>query len=198
MNVGVNRCRRLAKFGVLLGFTRALPFLFLAANKLAAAEISQQQLGSSSVELILLNGVIEPEDTSTFLSAIAAHEKGVVVLNSEGGAVLPALEMGKRLRIKQLATAVPENALCASACALMWLAGSPRLMAEGAKIGFHAAYIRKNGALLESGTGNALIGAYPNILSSEPPLTRTAHPYRSAAANARRRRRRRGRSWSGA
>ena len=33
-------------------------------------------------------------------------------------------------------------------------------MAEGAKIGFHAAYIRKNGALLESGTGNALVGAY--------------------------------------
>ncbi len=134
--------------------------LFWPTGRLGAAEISNQQLGSSEIGLVTLNGVIGPEDASAFASAIGSHQKAVVVLNSEGGAVLPALEMGKRLRIKGLATAVPQNALCASACALLWLAGSPRFMGQGAKIGFHAAYIRKNGALLENGTGNALIGAY--------------------------------------
>ena len=72
--------------------------------------------------------------------------------------------MGKTIRLKGFATAVPENALCASACALIWLAGNPRFIGEGAHIGFHASYIDRNGTLAESGVANALVGAYLNQL----------------------------------
>ena len=54
-------------------------------------------------------------------------------------------------------TAVPDGAACASVCGLIWLAGSPRLLAASSKIGFHAAY-REDGS--ESGQANALVGAY--------------------------------------
>ena len=37
-------------------------------------------------------------------------------------------------------------------------------MAPGAKIGFHAAYVREGNALIEKGVANALIGAYLNTL----------------------------------
>jgi hypothetical protein len=56
------------------------------------------------------------------------------------------------------------NTLCASACALMWLAGNPRYIGKGAHIGFHAVYIERGGKLMESGMGNALVGAYLNQL----------------------------------
>src|SRR5262249_34844701 len=51
---------------------------------------------------------------------------------------------------------------CASACALAWLGGTPRIMATNAQVGFHAAYIIRGGQPLETGGGNALVGAYLN------------------------------------
>jgi hypothetical protein len=49
---------------------------------------------------------------------------------------------------------------CASACALMWLAGSPRGAFENSKVGFHAAYRTDGKTTIEDGTGNAYVGAY--------------------------------------
>jgi hypothetical protein len=46
----------------------------------------------------------------------------------------------------------------------VWLAGAHRYAEDDSHIGFHASYINKDGALLESGVGNALVGAYLNQL----------------------------------
>jgi hypothetical protein len=73
---------------------------------------------------------------------------------------LGTLEIGESIRLKAFTTFVPENARCASACALAWLGGVQRYMAPGAQIGFHAAYNAKSGQ--ETGVGNALVGAYLN------------------------------------
>ena len=48
--------------------------------------------------------------------------------------------------------------MCASACALAWLGGIPRLMGANTHIGFHAAYNPRSGQ--EAGVANALVGAY--------------------------------------
>ncbi len=55
-------------------------------------------------------------------------------------------------------TLVPDNASCASACAIAWLGGTTRYMAAKARIGFHAAFYKNTGQ--EAGVGNALIGSY--------------------------------------
>src|SRR5579864_4304561 len=119
----------------------------------------------SDFDLIGLHGDIKPEDVATFRSAADAGGKAVVVLDSGGGAALAGIEMGKLIHLKHFATFVPEDTLCASSCALMWLAGNPRLIAPGGAVGFHAVYISQgDGKLMTSGSGNALVGAYLNQL----------------------------------
>lgn len=58
------------------------------------------------------------------------------------------------------------NSVCASGCALIWLAGSPRCMSSSAQIGFHAAYLMNapSGLPEVSSSANAVIGAYLNAL----------------------------------
>jgi hypothetical protein len=80
--------------------------------------------------------------------------KVTVHLESPGGALIPALQIGEYVRLKGWSTFVPDE--CYSACASIWLAGVPRTMPPQARIGFHAASV--NGE--EKGRGNALVGAY--------------------------------------
>lgn len=132
--------------------------LFTGTSEAAVIQKLHKQPGSP--ELILVSGVIQPNDDVLFNQIAATSSQAVVLLNSEGGSVLPALEIGKSIRLRGFATAVASDTLCASACALTWLAGAPRLAGEKANIGFHAAYIVTNGSARESGVGNALVGAY--------------------------------------
>jgi hypothetical protein len=91
---------------------------------------------------------------------VAKVRHGLVVFGSPGGATIAALQMGQNIRLHRFATFVAPGSFCASACALAWLAGMPRVMQENSRIGFHAAFTEKNGEKRESGLGNALVGAY--------------------------------------
>jgi hypothetical protein len=84
------------------------------------------------------------------------------VLNSPGGSALAGIEIGKAIRLKGLATVVPESSICASACAIAWLGGTPRFMSRGARVGFHAAFDKTNGEA--SSAANAAVGAFLNQL----------------------------------
>src|SRR5215813_8454941 len=55
-------------------------------------------------------------------------------------------------------TFVPGDRTCASACALIWVAGRLRTVGDTPQIGFHAAYDADTGR--ESGAANAVVGAY--------------------------------------
>ena len=59
---------------------------------------------------------------------------------------------------------MPDGASCAVACALAWLGGTRRFMGEDRSVGFHAAYVLKSYGPIESGSGNAILGAYLNQL----------------------------------
>jgi hypothetical protein len=134
--------------------------LFLPSiNAALGAQIGRK--AGSDFDLIGLQGEIKSEDVATFRSVASASGKAVIVLDSGGGAALAGIEMGKLIHLKHFATFVPEDTLCASSCALMWLAGNPRLIAPGGTVGFHAVYIPQgDGTLMTSGSGNALVGAY--------------------------------------
>ncbi|UDL90192.1 hypothetical protein LGH82_01995 [Mesorhizobium sp. PAMC28654] len=134
----------------------------LLAGHASAAVIQKRPQALGSPDLITVTGIIEPNDDLQFSQIAATTGQAIVLLDSEGGSVLPALEIGRAIRLKGFATAVASETLCASACALTWLAGSPRLAGEQAKLGFHASYIVNNGVASETGVGNALIGAYLN------------------------------------
>lgn len=119
---------------------------------------------ASGMDIIAVTGVLNVGDEAIFRNVAAASDKAFVVLDSEGGAVKTGLEIGRVIRLKGFGTAVGPDSLCASACALTWLAGSPRILERTSKLGFHAAYVVTNGKASESGVGNALVGAYLNQL----------------------------------
>ena len=126
----------------------------------ATINISFQDYPNSSLRAIIINGELEYGDEKKFYMETASIDRAVIFLNSPGGNVLAAMEIGRIIRLKHYTTSVIAKDLCASACALIWLAGENRFLEDGAALGFHAAFIEKDGRLLEKGVANALIGRY--------------------------------------
>jgi hypothetical protein len=142
-----------------------ISILILFISKFSsAALITKEQTSDPNFHFITVSGAIEPEDGIKFNRIVSEVKNGFVVLDSPGGAVLSGLEIGRLIRNKKLMTGVPSSTLCASSCALIWLAGATRYAEESSMVGFHAAYVIRNGKQVETGVGNALIGAYLNEL----------------------------------
>ena len=185
--------------------TKRLGVRWLAQLILALATFVQSPLANSAeilidrtsdIAIITITGELQPGDHLRFIKTVLPVERGIVVLGSEGGNLLAGIEIGKAIRLKDLATYVPDDILCASACALAWLGGTQRFMAANAKIGFHAAFRIQNGSPTESGLGNALVGAYLNSLGlSQGPgtaITSLKPQINSITRNAEKRRPRQG------
>jgi hypothetical protein len=139
--------------------TRAIwtVLLFLSSIHVAvAAEIARE--AGNPADVIMLQGKIENEDAAQFQTAAAASGKAIIVLDSRGGSLPAGLAMGTMIYQKHFATFVPPDTACLSACALMWLAGNPRIIAPGGAVGFHAAYFEEDGSV--SAQANAMIGYY--------------------------------------
>ncbi|MAM35517.1 MAG: hypothetical protein CMH28_10635 [Micavibrio sp.] len=129
-----------------------------------ASEIFTGPIPHTSSNYIVISGEIRPNDEIRFNQIAQNISNGVVVLASPGGSVIPALEIGKIISERGFKTMVPDNTLCASSCALIWIAGKEKFLDDSSVLGFHAAHIFKEGIAYESGVGNALIGAYLNDL----------------------------------
>ncbi|WP_156412392.1 hypothetical protein [Bosea sp. Root483D1] len=130
-----------------------------------AADISAIPGTNGGPAIILVRGDLASGDDKAFANVALAHSSAVVILNSNGGLLLPGLEIGKAIRLKGFATVVPDGFQCASACALAWLAGSPRFLSPNGRVGFHAAYLESDGRRMPTSTGNALVGACLNQLN---------------------------------
>lgn len=136
----------------------------VCAPSIQAAEIELHK-GDDGFDIISLEGEIVAGDDEKFKQLALSSDSAVVIMSSDGGALLPALEIGRTIQIKGFATYVPDDTTCTSACALIWLAGSKRLLASTARIGFHASYRDRNGNLEEVGLGNAMVGRYITLLN---------------------------------
>jgi hypothetical protein len=128
--------------------------------------------------IVLVEGRLESGDDVKFRNQVGRLTRAVVDFNSDGGDLRAGIAIGKIIRLKSFATTVLEGQRCASACALAWLGGSPRYMGRTALVGFHAAYIKKEGLPSESGVGNALVGSYLTQIG----LSETAVVYITQAA----------------
>lgn len=142
-------------------------YIFLAlmgcAFSTSAADMVREP-SHDGVDIVSVRGTFEEGDDARFRKLAATIDRAVVVLDSGGGNLQAGLEIGRAIKLRGFATAVPPSSLCASACALAWLAGSPRLLDATSKLGFHAAYRIVDGKPSESGSANAVVGAYLNQL----------------------------------
>lgn len=126
----------------------------------SAATILAAPVGSQEQGAIIVSGTLQPGDDEIFSKRLMQFPKGIVVLQGDGGDLQAAIKIGTAIRLKNYATLVPSDSNCASACAVAWLGGAPRVMEDGSQIGFHAAYVALNGHTTEVGPANALLGAY--------------------------------------
>jgi hypothetical protein len=107
---------------------------------------------------IFITGRIEHVDFEKFVNATKnIRGKATVLLNSGGGDLDAGLKIGRLIKKKRWSTTVVSGK-CTSVCGLIWLAGSPRSISPGAKVGFHQAYYKDNGGLTPS--HQAIVGAY--------------------------------------
>ena len=124
-----------------------------------SAEFYNQTLDDGT-EAILIMGDIVEGDEERFRELSIRFPHAIVGLESDGGQLIPALEIGRLIRLRGYETAVLGEDICASACALIWMGGVRKTLGRNAGLGFHASYLDREGRLVESGAANALVGRY--------------------------------------
>jgi hypothetical protein len=135
-----------------------------AATAAAAATIELIEGERGQPDVIKVEGEIIVGDELTLAHLLLQSGDGLVMLDSPGGDLWPGLEIGRAIKLMGFDTLVPAGASCESACALAWLGGASRYMAAEGAVGFHAAYVEVENGALETGSGNAVIGAYLHAL----------------------------------
>jgi hypothetical protein len=143
----------------------ALTVAWLACAVTSAACAADIRFASvrDGVAAITLQGEIDPGDDDVFGSVARTVPRDatvVVLLASPGGNLLSALGIGTLIHASGMMTFVPDDATCASACGLIWLAGRTRLISSSGRVGLHAAWRGDDQERRESGSGNAVAGAY--------------------------------------
>ena len=103
----------------------AAALVFAATPAIASVQHAPLEGG---VEGIYLTGELYAPDEAAFRELADRYPEAIVFLDSPGGAVVPSLEIGKLVGTRGYATVVLEQSECASACALIWLAGTPRYL----------------------------------------------------------------------
>jgi len=131
--------------------------MLLLAGSVQAAEIV---VAGHSAPTITIKGYINDEDAARFAKIADANPWAAVVLESAGGRVIPAIEIGRKVRAMKAVTFVGAKQMCASACGLIWLAGRERFIYNSSRVGFHATYTATGTSLDVSAAGNALVGGY--------------------------------------
>lgn len=132
--------------------------VFLAGPALGA-DIQANRIDNDEA-VITIAGDIVLEDIAKFKQLSSSYPKATVMLRSDGGNALAGIQIGSEIRMKGYKTLVPPTLRCASSCALIWLGGSTRFMANSSYVGFHTVYDARSGEV--SGPGAALAGAYLN------------------------------------
>lgn len=138
----------------------ALLFFFATGSSVAASisTFNFDSTGDAAAEAVLIEGELAYPDIAAFEDFTSRLPRQTVVfISSPGGNLKAGIEIGRSIHRRGFRTAVAD--MCASACALAWLAGSQRFASEHAQIGFHVAYV-DGVKRVESGMGNAIVGLY--------------------------------------
>lgn len=131
---------------------------------------------------ILLEGTIAGGDASRIakqIEALSTPPSGVI-LNSPGGSVADALDLGRTLRRMGLNTALRDGDICYSACPYLLAAGVTRDIPEGGSVGLHQHYFGKNTLLpafvavedIQRGQGEVML--YLDDMGIDPLIMRHA------------------------
>lgn len=142
--------------------------LIVGCGPVAAADIRTATI--SGLTFISVSGELLAGDDEKFSQLANATAQATVLLDGPGGLSDVGISIGRTIRQRGYSTAVGTDSICASACGLIWLAGSERFMRPTSLIGFHAIYRAPDGTPQVSSDGNALVGAYLRELGFDDAL----------------------------
>jgi len=74
-----------------------------------------------------LQGPITANNVAEAITELRITKPRAIILNSHGGDISGAVQLAKYIHDNSMNTWVPQNAVCASGCALIFLAGKERL-----------------------------------------------------------------------
>jgi hypothetical protein len=114
---------------------------WLIAAPVGAMTVQRVPVAGSDVAALLLQGRIVPGDAARLAQALRGGKFSAVLLNSPGGSVLEARDMARAIRALRVPVVVPDRAVCASACFMLFAAGRDRVAEPGAMIGVHSASV---------------------------------------------------------
>lgn len=116
-----------------------------------------------NINVLIGEGEIKNGDAERFLAAAALADRDdeghvIFVLNSLGGSVQAAFQLVEAMDQVGVYTIVPDNALCASACAsIVFVSGARRNIVGTGRLGFHSCYSIRKGKPAEDSLCNHLI-----------------------------------------
>jgi len=148
---------------------------------------SQTQCGANCPEVIAAEGEISDATPDAFRSFIAGHAGGslhsIVLLNSYGGKVVAAMELGKIFRqigaaviIAQPGSGGQSGGRCFSACVYALMGGKKRVVPPESEVGVHRmiAYTASEGfdatpsIRLDNGSVAAVLSRYCSAMGVNP------------------------------
>jgi hypothetical protein len=144
-----------------------LAICLVAVLPAKAAEITRRA-PANGVDSISLNGRIERDDDTKFISIARGVDQATVVLNSVGGNNNAAANIGRFIRLHNYETRVHNGAMCNSACVLIWIAGSYRHLDRHARLGLHSGSHTETGKRLEE--ANEKIAIYMKQMGAPQPM----------------------------
>lgn len=144
-------------------FFSSFVFLVLLIGSFAgpsrAADIAVTYVNPGTA-VVNIRGVLSLADAVRFQRVTATLSHAKVLFHSPGGHAVAGILIGRAIRNKGFSTEVASSNRCASACALAWLGGAPRLMSGGARIGFHGAYGMQGGRAVRHDGANVRVTSY--------------------------------------
>lgn len=137
--------------------------LMATLNTATAADIGITQCDNTRTwqecSIITLSDEITKDDGARFIELTKEIKRALVILSGPGGSFRAGVMIGTEVYNKKYHTYVPEDTDCASACALVWLAGNVRTIGLGSAVVFHTPY-RADDPTHADGTGSVLQGIY--------------------------------------
>lgn len=97
--------------------------------------------------VLTLRGIIAPGDAQRLADALERDDIDLARLDSPGGSVRDALEIGRQLRVAGIGTEVPTGAICLSACPYVLAGGITREVGPQGMVGVHQHYFGENTVL---------------------------------------------------
>jgi hypothetical protein len=145
----------------------------LCAGAAQAAQFERVDLPGAPGGAIKLSGVIMLGDDASFHALAEKMPNAVVITTGPGGSVFAAINIGSEIRNRGWTTLVPPDTYCASACSMIWLAGTRRLLADSGRIGFHAMSIHRDGMVVETHAPDIDLRRWLNALGYTEDTTAT-------------------------